>query len=80
MNVAVTLTFFVMVPRHVRAVPEHPPDHPAKVEPVLGVAVKVTAVPYGYDHPDGLAETVPEPVPFFVTLKVYVVVPDVVPL
>jgi len=42
---------------------------------VLGVAVKVMAVPYGYDHPDGLAETVPEPVPVFVTVSEYCVVP-----
>jgi hypothetical protein len=66
----VTATFLVIVPRHVRAVPEHPPDHPANTEFVSGVAVKVTAVPEGYVDPDGFAVTVPDPVPFFVTVKV----------
>jgi hypothetical protein len=66
----VTLTFRVIVPRHVRAVPEHPPDHPANTEFVPGVAVKVTAVPEGYMGPAGLAATVPEPVPVFVMVRV----------
>ena len=45
MNVAVTEVLLDKVTVHV-LVPEHPPpDQPAKVDPVLAVAVSVTAVP-----------------------------------
>lgn len=58
-------------------VPVQPPDHPAKLEPVAGVAVRVTAVPALKlaEHvvpqlmPLGLLVTVPLPVPARVTLK-----------
>ena len=53
-------------------VPEHPaPDHPVKFEPVAGVAVNVTTVPFVYELaqvapqliPAGLDVTVPLPFP-----------------
>ena len=45
-NVAVTAVGAVMVTLQVLAVPVQPPPlQPAKVEPVAGVAVKVTLVP-----------------------------------
>ncbi len=45
LNVAVTVVVEVMVTVQV-PVPVHPPPlQPAKVEPVAGVAVRVTAVP-----------------------------------
>lgn len=56
-------------------VPEQPPpDQPANVEPVAGLAVRTTVVPYGYDAvqvvpqsmPAGDDVTVPEPVPLSV--------------
>lgn len=46
LNVAVTVVSLDNVTVHVVAVPEQPPpDHPPNVDPVLGVAVSVTAVP-----------------------------------
>ena len=44
-------------------VPEHPPDHPVKVEPASGVAVRVTTVPALKLVPGGLVVIVPVPVP-----------------
>ena len=52
-------------------VPEHAPDHPENVEPVAGVAVRVTELPASKacEHvapqliPAGLDVTVPEPDP-----------------
>ncbi|HTX52057.1 MAG TPA: hypothetical protein VMD08_01505 [Candidatus Baltobacteraceae bacterium] len=64
------------------AVPEHPPPlQPAKVDPPLGVAVKVTLVPLAKLAlqvapqliPAGLLVTVPVPVPASVTVKGYVI-------
>lgn len=64
-------------------VPEHPlPDHPANVEPPLAVAVRVTLVPEfkavdvqvePQEMPPTDDVTVPDPVPDFVTVRVYVV-------
>jgi hypothetical protein len=67
-----------MVTVHV-PVPEHAPDQPAKLEPVSGVAVRVTLVPASKNAahvgsqwmPSGLLVTVPDPVPAFVTVSVY---------
>jgi hypothetical protein len=59
-------------------VPLHPPpDQPAKTEPADGDVVNVTLVPAGYTSvqsdpqlmPAGELVTVPDPVPFFVTVK-----------
>src|SRR5437879_11958753 len=59
--------------------PEQPPPlQPEKVEPAVGVAVKVTAVPLanGAEHvapqatPAGLLVTVPAPAPALVTVRV----------
>jgi hypothetical protein len=44
LKIAVTVMLAFIVRVQV-PVPAHAPDHPAKVEPVLGVAVNVTAVP-----------------------------------
>ena len=52
------------------------PLHPAKVEPVAGVAVRVTPEPKRKFElqvepqlsPEGELETIPEPVPVFVTV------------
>jgi len=54
--------------------------HPAKDDPVAAVAVSVTVVPAvkSYEHvpgqwmPAGLEVTLPEPVPFTVTVSLYV--------
>jgi hypothetical protein len=43
-NVAATAVLAARVTEHVPA-PEHAPLQPVKVEPVAGVAVRVTAVP-----------------------------------
>jgi len=69
-KVAVTLTFLDIVPVQVVCVPEQPPDHPANLELELGVAVRVTRVPDANTVPDGLAVTVPDPVPAFVIVRV----------
>jgi hypothetical protein len=62
-------------------VPEHPPTHPEKVEPVLGVAVIITEVPTGkvvvqlfvqFAIPLGLLVTLPLPVPDVLTVSVAV--------
>ena len=65
---AVIVEFMVSV--HVGDVPEHPPDHPEKVEPAAGVAVRVTGVPAAKVVPVGLLVTVPLPVPSCVTVRV----------
>jgi hypothetical protein len=72
LKAAVTLRFEFMVTVHVVAVPEQAPDQPAKVEPVPGVAVRVTDVPALKVVPVGLLVTVPLPAPLFETLNVYV--------
>ncbi len=62
------------------AVPEQLPPHPAKVEPALAVAVRVTVVPEAklalqavpQLMPVGLEITVPVPVPPMVTLRTLV--------
>ena len=69
-NVAVTLRAWVMLTVQV-PVPEHDPLQPVKVEPVVGVAVRVTLVPVlnealqvaPQEIPVGLLVTVPVPVP-----------------
>ena len=45
MKVAVTSVAAVIVTLHVPAPEQPPPDQPVKVEPVSGVAVRVTRVP-----------------------------------
>ena len=60
-------------------VPEHPPPQPANELPLFGVAVKITELPASevYEQvdpqlmPEGEPVTIPEPVPVFVTVKVY---------
>lgn len=68
-NVAVTVTFEFMVTVQL-PVPEHAPDHPLNVEPLLGIAVRVTTVPAMYVGPVGLAVAVPVPVPAFKIVNV----------
>jgi hypothetical protein len=78
-NVAVTLRADVMETVQVE-VPLHAPDQPENVEPVAAVAVRVTLVPDAKEAeqvapqliPAGLDVTVPDPVPAFVTVSVYV--------
>jgi len=66
--VAVTDRFEFMVT--VQApVPEHASDHPAKVDPELGEAVSETTVPLAYVRPDGLALTIPLPVPAYASVS-----------
>ena len=73
-------------------VPEHAPDQPAKVEPDVGVAVRVTEVPLvndaeqvePHEMPDGFDEMVPAPVPDRLTERAKVgmtlfTVTDIVP-
>jgi hypothetical protein len=76
LKIAVTEAFADNV-REQDALPLHAPDHPAKVEPVPGVAVRVTTDPLlklalhvvPQLIPAGLLVTVPLPVPASVTLK-----------
>ena len=63
MKAAVTLRFEFMATVHVRDVPEHAPDQPAKVAFAPAVAVRVTDVPALKVVPDGLLVTVPLPEP-----------------
>ena len=69
-KVAVTEVLKLIVTVQVGDVPEQPPDHPVKVEPVAGLAVKVTTVPALKLVPVGLLVTVPVPAPDWVTLRV----------
>ncbi len=46
-NVAVTVRAAVIETRHVDAVPEHEPDHPVNLLPLVGDATNVTDVPDG---------------------------------
>jgi hypothetical protein len=75
-KVAVTGVLLLMVTEQVREVPVHPPDHPAKVEPASGAAVRVTTVPVLKIVPTGLLVTVPVPVPLLLVLNVYWDEPD----
>ncbi|HAR95434.1 MAG TPA: hypothetical protein DCR97_05660 [Deltaproteobacteria bacterium] len=59
-----------MVIAQIWLVPEHAPDHPAKVDPEAGVAVRVTNVPAAKVVPLGSVVTVPAPVPDVVTVRV----------
>jgi hypothetical protein len=90
---AVTDAAAVTVTEQVLAIPEQPPLQPVKVEPAAGVAVRVTTVPVvkGAEHvaphvmPVGALETVPLPLPDFVTVsekagKLNVAVTDVAAL
>ena len=70
MKEAVTLSLELMVIVHVSEVPEHAPDQREKTEPELGIAVRVTTVPFGKLDPDGLSVTVPVPEPVFFTVRV----------
>ena len=76
MNVAVTEALASTVTAHV-PVPLHAPDQPENMEPELGVAVSVTAVPLANvpPHvvpqliPEGLLVTFPFPVPVLCTVS-----------
>ena len=76
LNVAVTDVSAVSVTLQSPA-PLHPLDHPAKVDPALGVALNVTAVPlaklalhvWPQLMPAGLLVIVPPPVPALCTLS-----------
>src|SRR5262245_22267231 len=67
--------FALSIVRSHAPVPEQAPDHPAKTEPVAGVAVSATGVAASYacEHvdpqsiPAGLEVTVPEPDPILTT-------------
>jgi hypothetical protein len=69
-NCAITEVCEVRVTTH-ELIPEHAPDHPVKVDPDAGVAVRVTLVPelnfaVQVDPqliPEGLLLTIPVPVP-----------------
>src|SRR5206468_7160643 len=74
-NVAVTEVAAFSVTIQVPVPEQPPPLQPEKVEPAVGVAVKVTAVPLanGAEHvapqamPDGLLVTVPAAAPALLT-------------
>ena len=72
LNVAVTVSAWLIDTVHVLAVPEHPaPDQPANTDPDPGVSDNVTDEPCANDAehvlpqsiPDGLLETDPDPEP-----------------
>jgi len=77
-NVAVTLFMPSIVMKH-EPVPEHAPDQPEKREPDDGEAVRVIDEPVirvstqsvPQEMPEGDDDTVPCPVPIFVTVKAY---------
>ena len=69
-KVAVTEVAEFIVTVQVGNVPEHPPDHPVKLELASGAAVMVTTVPALKLVPTGLLLTVPVPVPDLATLSV----------
>ena len=77
MKVAVTVWAALIVSVQVVFEPLHALPHAAKLEPALGAAVKVTLEPDGklalqvapQSSPAGAEETVPAPVPAFVTLN-----------
>jgi hypothetical protein len=74
-NVAVTDLAASIVTMH-EPVPVHAPLQPVKVEPVAGVAVSVTDVPYGYDSLQSVPHEMPVPLivplPVFATVSMYV--------
>ena len=69
MKVAVTDVLEFIVTVQVVDVPEHPPDHPVKVDLTSGVAVKVTTLPALKLVPVGLVVIVPVPVPALATVR-----------
>ena len=71
LKVAVTLLFASIVTVQLEEVPVHAPDHPAKVDPELALAVSVTLVPELKVVPVGLLVTVPLPVPDLLIVNVY---------
>jgi hypothetical protein len=71
----VTLRFEFMATVQLDDVPEHAPDHPAKIELAPGVAVRVTDVPALKIVPVGLLVTVPLPEPLVEMLSEYVCTP-----
>ena len=70
-----TVVSLSMVRETVGEVPLTPPDHPVNVELTAGVAVSVTTVPALKMVPEGLAVTVPVPVPEVVTVSLYCSIP-----
>ena len=78
MNVAVTVVSELSVTWQVPVPEQPPPDQPAKVDPAVGLAVKVTAAPWlnCAEHvepqliPPGELVTVPLPVPALLTVSV----------
>ena len=66
---------------HVPVPVQPPPDHPAKIDPVLAAAVSVTDVPLGNDSaqsrpqsiPAGFEVTAPEPLPLRLTVSANVI-------
>ena len=75
--VNVAVTEMGALPATVQAVaPAQPPLQPVKVEPLVGVAVRVTALPGGYVAeqvlpqmiPSGVLATIPAPAPAFLTV------------
>ena len=79
-NVAVAEWAALIVTEHVEAVPVQAPLHPENVEPVAGVAVRVTTAPEvnvalhvaPHEMPPLEEVTVPAPVPLRATESVYV--------
>jgi len=69
LKVAVANKFEFMTSVQVPA-PEQAPDHPEKLDPGPGEAISRTIVPLVYLGPDGLAATVPLPVPAYAMVKV----------
>jgi hypothetical protein len=75
-NVGDTVVLAPRVSLHV-PIPVHTPDHPAKVMPGSGAAVKATAVPWGklavqrsgQSIPAGVLITLPAPAPAFFTVS-----------
>jgi hypothetical protein len=77
LNVAVTAVCAFMVTVQLPVPVQAPPDHPAKVDPAAGVAVRATTTPLaklavqaeGQLIPDGELTTVPDPEPVTVAVR-----------
>lgn len=71
LKAAITERLLFMVREQTEEVPVQAPDHPPKVEPASGVAVKVTIVPALNVFPAGVLAIDPVPVPFLLILNAY---------